>query len=194
MYFINKNIVRIIELLQGGRLYFNELHELSGITSKNNLLKNLNILTENKLLFVKKNKSNTYYSLNFSNQALLSILNLINQSKFENLPFNVKKSILTSILILKPKMAVLFGSYAKLSHGKDSDVDLLFFDSQKISSVVSDISSKYNVKLNIIFLEFEGFVLNDTLRHIFKSGYPLVGCRYFYDEFKKIQLEELAQK
>jgi len=41
---INKNSIKIIEILKEGRTYFNEIHEKTGIKSKNNLLKNLNDL------------------------------------------------------------------------------------------------------------------------------------------------------
>ena len=45
--------------------------------------------------------------------------------------FNIKKSILDSIFVLKPKISILFGSYAKGDYKKESDIDLLFFDALK---------------------------------------------------------------
>ena len=61
---VNRNAIKIIEVLADGRAYLNEIYEKTGIKSKNNLLKNLNSLTDNKILTKEENKSNTFYSLN----------------------------------------------------------------------------------------------------------------------------------
>ena len=62
---ISKNVIKIIEVLAEGKAYFNEIYEKTKIKSKNNLLKNLNLLTVNKLLIRNENKSNIFYSLNY---------------------------------------------------------------------------------------------------------------------------------
>jgi len=94
---VNKNVIKIIEVLTEGRAYLNEIYEKTGIKSKNNLLKNLNSITNNKILTKEENKSNTFYSINYQNNISIALLNLINKTKFENLPFNVKKGILEAI-------------------------------------------------------------------------------------------------
>ena len=184
---INKNSLKIIEVLKEGRTYFNEIYEKTGIKSKNNLIKNLNLLTINNILIKEENKSNTFYSINYSNNLAIAILNLINQTRFEKLPFNIKKGILESIISLKPKIAILFGSYAKGNYKKDSDIDLLFFDAltdQKAK--IRDISKSYGTQISISFMELKEINLkSESLMHIFKTGYPLMGESYFYDEFKK---------
>jgi len=183
---INKNIIKIIETLIEGKAYFNEIHEKTGIKSKNNLLKNFNLLTDNKILIRNENKSNTFYSLNYKNNLLIALLNLINKTKFENLPFNIKKSISEVIFNSKPRIAILFGSYAKGNYNKKSDVDLIFFDVLEKKGI-KDISSKYGVKLNIIFMGLKEFKKdNEALNHIIKTSYPLIGEEYFYNESKKI--------
>ena len=183
---ININIIKIIDVLAQGKAYFNELHEKTKIKSKNNLLKNLNILTENKIVFKESNKSNTYYSLNYSNSILIAILNLINKSKFEKLPFIVKKSIIDSIFTLKPRIAVLFGSFARGNNNINSDIDLIFFDASN-KKAVYEISRNYEVKINVVFMKFKELdILNESLKHILKTGYPLIGEEYFYNETKKI--------
>lgn len=184
---INKNSIKIIEVLRDGRMYFNEIHEKVGIKSKNNLLKNLNALASSKLLIKEEKKSNTFYSINYSNSILIAILNLIDHIKFENLPFNVKKGILEGIIELKPKMAILFGSFAKNSYKKGSDIDLLFFGALKNKEKIKEISNKYGILLNVVFMNFKELNLkSESIRHIFKTGYPLVGGIYFYNEIKEI--------
>ena len=179
-------MLKIIEVLIDGKIYFNEIYEKTEIKSKNNLSKNLILLTNNKILIKEKNKSNTFYFLNYENNMLITLLNLINNLKFENIPFNVKKSILEAIFNSKPRLAILFGSYAKGNHNKKSDVDLIFFDPIEKNGI-KEISNKYGVKLNIIFMKFNELKKeNEALIHIFKTGYPLVGEKYFYNETKKI--------
>ena len=184
---LNKTNVKILERLIGGKDYFNQIHEKTGIKSKNHLVKNLNLLEEKKILIKEKNRSNTFYEINFDNLLTISLLNLINKSKFEKLPFSVKKSIFELIYSLKPKIAILFGSYAKENYKKDSDVDLIFIDCKKENSIIQEISLKYGIELKIIFTNLKDFnSKNEQIAHVLKSGYPLIGEEYFYHEFKKI--------
>jgi predicted nucleotidyltransferase len=184
---INKNSLKIIEILKEGRAYFNEIYEKTKIKSKNNLLKNLNLLTTSKILTKEENKSNTFYSINYSNNLTIAVLNLINKNKFEKLPFEIKKSISECSLIIKPRIAILFGSYAKGNYTNKSDIDLLFFDTLKEQKEkIKDISKTYGVKLNITLMNLKELNLkSESLMHIFKTGYPLIGEEYFYDELKR---------
>ncbi len=183
---INKNVIKIIEVLVEGRAYFNEIYEKTRIKSKNNLLKNLNSLTNNKILIKEENKSNTFYSLNYKNNISIALLNLINKTRFENLPFDIKKGISEAIFNSKPRIVILFGSYAKRNYNKKSDVDLIFFDAIEKKGI-KEISRKYGVKLNITFMKLNELQKdNEALNHIIKTGYPLIGVEYFYNEARKI--------
>ena len=183
---VNKNVIKIIEVLTEGRAYLNEIYEKTGIKSKNNLLKNLNSITNNKILTKEENKSNTFYSINYQNNVSIALLNLINKIRFENLSFDIKKGILEAIFTSKPRIAILFGSYAKKNYNKKSDIDLIFFDAIKKKDI-NEISGKYGIKLNIIFMKLDELQKdNETLNHIIKTGYPLAGGEYFYNEAKKI--------
>ncbi|MEK6915657.1 MAG: nucleotidyltransferase domain-containing protein [Nanoarchaeota archaeon] len=185
---INKNSIKIIEILIYGKAYFNEIHEKTGIKSKNNLLKNLNNFVEARILLKEEKKANTFFSINYSNSISVAIINLINSLKFEKLAFNIKKSIIECIFKLKPKTTILFGSYAKNNYKKESDIDLLFFDSIKEKrEELRDISKSYGVQINATFLNFGELDLqSEAIKHIFKTGYPINGAIYFYNEFKKI--------
>lgn len=184
---INKNSIRIVEVLRNEKMYFNQLHEKTKIKSKNNLLRNLKSLTENKVLFKEKNKSNTFYLVNYSNELSIAILNLANKIKFSKLPYSIKKSVTESIFALTPSMAIIFGSYAKENYTKESDVDLLFIDGKKDENKVKEISKNYGVQINIHFIKNKELnLVSDPIMHIFKTGYPLSGAEYFYNEIKKI--------
>jgi DNA polymerase sigma len=183
MDYINKNSLKIIEVLDSQRLYFNEIHEKTEIKSKNNILKNLTLLVKKEILFREANKSNTYYSLNYKNQLTLSLLDLLNKEKFSKLPFQIRKSILDSINVLTPKVAILFGSYAKGNYSKESDIDLVFIESAENPSLIIEIEKKYGTKINCISMKFKELNLeNESVAHILKTGFPLVGKEYFYDK------------
>lgn len=184
---INKNSIKIIEVLKERKAYFSEIYEKTGIKSKNNLLKNLNLLVSNKILLKEEKKANTFYSINYSNNILIAILNFINQTKFEKLPFPVKKSIMDCLLIIRPRIAILFGSYVKGDYKKESDIDLLFFEGlNKQKDKIREISKNYGVQINATFMDFEELDLkSESLAHIFKTGYPLSGEAYFYNEIKE---------
>ena len=185
MDYINKNSLKIVEALEEKELYFNELHEKTKIKSKNNLLKNLKVLVEKQILIRRKNKSNTFYKLNYSNLLTLSSLDFLNKEKFEKLPFPAKKSILDLIYSMKPKIAILFGSYAKGNFKTESDIDLVFIDSKTDKKFLKETEDKYGATLNIVFLDFNEFNSeNVSLTHILKTGFPLVGKEYFYDKRK----------
>ena len=192
---INNNSIKIIEVLVEGKAYFSEIYEKTKIKSKNNLLKNLNLLTSNRILIKEEKKSNTFYSINYLNNLSIAILNLINQTKFEKLPFNIKKSVLDSIFALKPRIAILFGSYAKENYKSNSDVDLLFISSNEDKKTIKEISSRYGIKISLIFISPKEFdSRNEQIAHILKTGYPIIGEEYFYDEFRKIWLGNLDKR
>lgn len=186
----NKNVIKILEALEGKRLYFSQIHELTKIKSKNNLVKNLNLLTESSILRKEKGKGNTFYSINYDNFVAITLLQLINSLKFYSLPFERRKSVEELISSLKPIIAVLFGSTAKESFKKESDIDLLivFKDKkEKYYETVKKISSKYGVRVNPVIISLDEFVgPNDALKHIIKTGYPITGYNYFYEQYKKI--------
>lgn len=186
---INENVCKIIESLRERKRYLNELSEISKIKSKNNLLKNLNNLHKANILKVERNKSNTFYLLNYDNSLTIAILQLINLIKFNKLPFERRKAISEVISKTRPLIAVLFGSTAKGGFTKKSDIDLLIvpYKKEKISAKIREISGIYGVKINPILISFKDFEKKDeTLIHILKTGYPITGEIYFYNELKKI--------
>jgi predicted nucleotidyltransferase len=185
---INKNTCKIIDNLSDRR-YLNELAEITKIKSKNNLLKNLRNLSKANVIIIEKNRSNTFYSLNYNNPLTIAILNLINMFKFDKLPFDKKSSVLEIVSDLKPLIAILFGSTAKLNYSKGSDIDILIVTDDNINykEKIREFSEQYGVKINPILISIQDFEKKDeSLIHILKTGYPLTGEIFFYNELKKI--------
>ena len=185
---LNKNIIKILEVLKKERLYFNQISELADIKSKNNLLKNLNVMTDLKILKKEKSKGNTFYNINYENNLSLILLQLINTIKFQNLPFERRKAVQELIQKTKPVLAVLFGSTAKAGFKKQSDIDILLIYNEKTKDKkIKEISSKYGVRINPVIIKFSELnIRNDTIAHILKTGYPIVGHIYFYEVFKNV--------
>lgn len=182
---LNKNVIKIIEVLRKDRLYFNQISELTHIKSKNNLLKNLNLMVQMKILKKEKNKSNTFYNINYENQFSLILLQLINISKLQNLPFNRRKAIYEIVVNTRPEMAILFGSTAKGNFKNESDIDLLLYynTSEKWhENEIKNISSRYEVPINPVIVQNTD-TKNPTIKHIFKTGFPVTGHIYFYEIF-----------
>lgn len=187
---LNKNVIKIIEALSKGSLYFNQISELTGIKSKNNLLKNLSLMVKLNILIREKNKSNTFYSINYNNRFSLTLLELKNMNKFQNLPFERRKALTEVINFIKPLIAVVFGSTAKGNFKKGSDIDILLACHPKIKDIngkVHEIGSRYGVKINAIIVNFFEVNINDaTIKHILKTGYPIAGYEYFYSMLKNV--------
>lgn len=74
---INKNVAKIVELFGNSPLYFNQICEISGIKSRNNLLKNLNMLVEAGILKREHGKNNTFYELDKTNPLCASLMRFI---------------------------------------------------------------------------------------------------------------------
>lgn len=183
----NKNALKIIEVLKEGRFYFNQIYEKTSIKSKNNLIKNLNLLLKFNILKKEENKSNTFYSINYENNISLSLLSLTDIVKFQNLPFERRKPVEEAIKSIKPIIAVLFGSTAKGNFKKDSDIDLLLVAEKPkdIEKEVKEISSRYGTRINPVVISLQEFETgNDALNHIIKTGYPIAGYNYFYEKKK----------
>lgn len=185
---INKNVLKILEALERDKLYFNQIQEITKIKSKNNLLKNLNNLVDMNILKKDKNKSNTFYSINYENNVSLSILDLINKIKFQKLGFEKRKAVEEYIMLLKPNLAILFGSTAKETSTKKSDIDLIFVYDRIPKVDYEDISGRYGVKISLLETDFQEIKRgNKSINHIFLTGYPLTGSIYFYKILNEIK-------
>ena len=187
---LNKNALKIIESLRKNRLYLNQIYEETKIKSKNNLLKNLDIMRKLNIVKMEKNKGNTFYSINYENNIAITFLQVIDMIKLQNLPFERRKAILEVAEKAKPTLAILFGSTAKNNFKEKSDIDLLLVDKNALNQndkIINEIGKRYGIKIGSIAIKFENFDIRDsTINHIIKTGYPITGGIYFYNEYKKI--------
>lgn len=189
---LNKNTLKILEVLREKQLYFSQIYEKTKIKSKNNILKNLKAMTELGILKKDKGKGNTFYKMNYDNLITISLLGLLDTMKLQDLPLERRNAITETVNLLNPQIAIVFGSTAKGNFKKDSDIDLLIVFSgrvlmKNVSGKVKKISSKYGVQINTNLISQEELKSKSPgIKHIIKTGFPVEGKRKFYEVFKNV--------
>lgn len=128
--------------------------------------------------------------INYQNNLSQILLQLINTIKLEVLPFARKSAIKETINETLPTLAILFGSNAKSTFKKESDIDLLLIYNKKPDDTkgkIKEISSRYGIKINPITITFQELdTREESLKHILKTGYPITGYTYFYGALKNV--------
>src|SRR3989344_8509365 len=117
-----------------------------------------------RLIKQKKSGNQINYFLDYSKEELISLLNIVEYSRFERLPAKVRLAVNDFLKELseKPIIAVIFGSYASGNYTKNSDIDILLVfqkieDSKKIENTAKKISMKTNTQLNPVYLSYQEF-------------------------------------
>ena len=96
---------------------------------------------------------------------------------------------LKEIFRAKLDSVVLFGSYAKGTASKDSDIDILILAKNKapIFREIKDLYAKYGREINVIILtpkELEQQKQKEFVKEIIKNHYILYGSEKFILRFK----------
>ena len=131
-----------------------------------------------RLIKQKKSGNQINYFLDYSKEELISLLNIVEYSRFERLPAKVRLAINDFLKELseKPIIAVIFGSYASGNYTKNSDIDILLVfqkieDSKKIENTAKKISMKTNTQLNPVYLSYQEFKesFHNSTKEFFKK-------------------------
>jgi len=147
---MNSNEYNILSLLHGeiNPLFFREIAK----KSKTSIGGTQSVLRDySKFLTKEVNGRNTYFSLkrNVSTSYLRKIIELEKTIRFLEKNKNLNEFIIN---LLKEKVpCLIFGSYARGSNSKDSDLDLLILSNKKVSDHLCP------VKLQIINLSLSEF-------------------------------------
>ncbi len=144
---------------------------LSSLQNHLSYLESVNILDakiigKNKQYSIKKTLYARKYVYNAENYKLLKFLS-------QN---NTLEPLLISIISQTDKMIILFGSYAKFSAKKDSDIDI-FVDAENkdLKKELEYLDTRISVKLG-------GFDVNSLLiKEIIKNHIILQGVESYYD-------------
>src|SRR3989344_110761 len=186
---------KILECLYVNRfkeLYFSEILRETKLTP-NTTLKHLKNLQENKLIISIKKIGNTFYKLNSKNPQIYSILSYFDYKILNKLPSERKRAILELLDKIKvnPLIAVIFGSTAKGTFEKNSDIDTLLIFNKKENKNLKlreDIEAITGVKIQTFIIDFEYFkeqVLKQedkVIIHAIKTGFVVSWHDKFYKE------------
>jgi predicted nucleotidyltransferase len=171
-------------------IYFSEILRQTGLT-QNTTLKHLRKLQENKLILSTKRIGNTFYKINSNNYQTYSIFSFFDYKKLNNLPPERKMAIKEFLqkIKIKPLICLIFGSTAKGTFDKRSDIDILLIYNKKETQdrkLKEDIEAITGVKIQIFIIDFEYFkeqVLKQddkVISHAIKTGFVINGFSYFY--------------
>ena len=172
--------------------YFSEILRETGLT-QNTTLKHLANLQKLGLIISTKKIGNTFYKINSKNLLLYAIFAYFDYQKFSELPSERKRAINEFLdkLIVKPLMAIIFGTTAKGTFGKESDIDILLIYNKKEledSKLKKDIEAITGVKIQVFIINFDYFkeqIMKEedsVITHAIKTGFPVTGNDKFYKE------------
>ena len=173
-------------------LYFSEILRETKLT-QNTTLKHLANLQKLGLIISTKKIGNTFYKINSKNQLIFSIFSYFDYKKINELPFERRKAISDFLdkIKVKPLIATIFGSTAKGTFGKESDIDILLIYNKKElkeSKLKKEIEAVTGVKIQTFIIDFNYFkeqILREedkVINHAIKTGFPITGNDKFYQE------------
>ena len=114
------------------------------------------------LLKEKKEGKNLKYFLKY-NSKIISFLYQIEYSRLYSLPNNIRFAVFDLLKELKnkPLLTIIFGSYAKGTFTKTSDLDILLVyqkpEANDIENTAKKISMRFNINIEPVYLDFKTF-------------------------------------
>ncbi|MBS3074196.1 nucleotidyltransferase domain-containing protein [Candidatus Pacearchaeota archaeon] len=173
-------------------LYFSEILRETKLT-QNTTLKHLKNLQTSNLLISTKKVGNTFYKINSRNPQIYSIFSYFDYKRFNELPSERRRAISEFLdkIRVSPLISLIFGSTARGTFGKESDIDILIiFNSKEADDrkLRKDIEAVTGVKIQVFIIDFNYFreqVLKEEDRvvtHAIKTGFVMTGFDNFYRE------------
>ncbi len=173
-------------------LYFSEILRETKLT-QNTTLKHLKNLQNSNLILSDKKIGNTFYRINPKNPLIYSIFSYFDYKKLNELP-KIRIRAITEFLEKienKPLIALVFGSTAKGTFEKTSDIDLLLVYNKKQSKdekLKKEIEAITGINIQIFIIDFNYFkeqILrkeDKVIAHALKTGFIVYGHYLFYKE------------
>ncbi len=161
---INNIKLGIIGLFRGN--YFNQFHirEMAKLIGKSHvsLLPHLKSFEKDKILLSKYVGRSRVYSLNLENNQVREFLSLSEKKetlKLLNKEFFIKKLYDEFLSLNLNGCLILFGSYANLTHTKESDIDLLYIGEIEESEKkkIKDFGKAYSKEIHLTSISLNQF-------------------------------------
>ncbi len=173
-------------------LYFSEILRETNLT-QNTTLKHLANLQKMNLIISTKKIGNTFYKISSKNPVIYAIFSYFDYKRLNELPPERKRAINEFLgkIQIKPLVAIIFGSTAKGTFGKESDIDILLIYNKKESEnskLKKDIEATTGIKIQTFIIDFDYFkeqIIKEedsVITHAIKTGFPITGNDKFYQE------------
>jgi len=180
-----EKILECFYINRSKELYFSEILRETKLT-QNTTLKHLKNLQENNLVISTKKIGNTFYK----------IFSYFDFKKLNKLPSERKRAIIEFLEKLenKPLIVLVFGSTAKGTFGKESDIDLLLIYNKKESEnkeLKKEIEATTGTNIQTFIIDFDYFKEqllkqeDNMIIHAIKTGFIISGHYIFYKEALK---------
>jgi len=190
--------LKVVDLLarnKGRKFTINEIARI--LKSHYSFLhRTINKLTDEGVI-IKEAAGRAYLcSINLSNEktfALIQLSEIEKKNEFYNSNKEIKvmlEDFVCSAKLLNPISIVLFGSYAKGTATKESDIDILLISKTKIdkkidnivNKIIKEMYAKYGKEINVILMSIKYFKKQkdkDVIKEIIKDHCILYGVEKF---------------
>ena len=188
---INKGYKDILRLFysEKTKLHLREIAKRTKL-NENSAYRFLNVLEREGILRSEKQGNLKLFSLR-RNKLVYAILCFFDIERYEKL-FHLRKTAISAYMESLPKQpvfAILFGSTAKETYRKDSDIDILLISNEKINTEKAEESASAltTLKVSTFQMNYRNFLKelkmhNDyVVQSAIESGYPLINHIHYYE-------------
>ena len=172
------------------RLFYpdNKPLHLREISRRINLKESATSRHLNKLNILESQKEANLKKFKIKQQFIEDIFPIFDKEKLNNLPLLRKNTIQEYIKRTKhkPLLLIIFGSTAKGTQNKDSDLDILEINDKNNKEAKEQAEALTGIKLQIFRLTQEQFYKelkqkqDHTIQSAIKTGFPVFNREYFY--------------
>jgi len=169
--------------------HLRELSRKSGLEGQS-ITRHLNFLEKNNFLQSKYEGNQRRYSI-ISNKRTYAIFIWFDIEKFEKLPPLRKQAIATYLnnLQKQPILAIMFGSTAKETYHKESDIDIVLITNNKIDTKNAEKEADvlHAIKISTFQMEYQDFIKelklkeDKVIQSAIRTGYPLINHIQHYE-------------
>lgn len=193
-------ILAVFERDVFGKHTFTEIKKIAKEKSSNLIQTALKTLVKQGVLVISRRGNLVFYSLNHDNLLVGHYLGLVQQTRLEKYPKQVKHTIHAVISEIARKnpycSLLLFGSYASLQHTKESDLDIAILTENKeqhndYKAVLTSLSLRLLPGVDYQLMtgkEFVDMLLADyenIAKQIYENNIPLYNNTVYYSLVKE---------
>ncbi len=185
-HLLKPGIYKIIDVLAQEKKSMH-LRELARKTQlgMQTITRTLSLLLKEEMIIEQKTPILREFHLNYADIKTQSILQTINQQKIKKLPRLVQAALQDFCDHHDHQFIVLFGSYAKGTQTKDSDIDIFVYATNMptTSPNMIGINKKYGVRINPIF---SNTIASTGEKHILETAIPISNHTRYYDAYSRL--------